>query len=510
MSPTAEASSQAPQAPKAAEPAAPRPEPADQIVETEHQVTIGGREVRYTVTTGTMILREEAEKTGDAAGESEGEKPRAAVFFIAYTRTDVEDVARRPLMFSFNGGPGSSSVWLHMGVLGPRRVDLDDTGNLPPPPYRLVGNEYSLLDETDLVFIDPVGTGYSRPVTGEKAKDFHTFKKDIESVGDFIRLYTTRYRRWNSPKFLIGESYGTTRAAGLSGYLHERLGMYLNGIALVSSVLDFQTLEFLPSNDLPSILYLPAYAATAWYHQRLAPELQKDLQATLREVEAFAIGDYATALLKGSSLDAGERSRIATRVARYTGLSAGWVERANLRIEIMRFTKELMRDRGRTVGRLDSRFTGIDRDGVGAEPEYDPGFTNPMGPYTATFNDYVRSELKYEVDLPYEIISMRANEAWRFHEHENKFVEVAETLRKAITINPHLKVWIGSGYFDLATPYFATEYTLNHLGLDPSLRGNVTIDEYESGHMMYLHRPSLAKMKADLARFVRSAIPAGA
>ena len=280
--------------PQAPEPTVVRPEPADQLVETEHVVAIAGREIRYTVTTGTLILREESEKSGEAAGEgageSEGEKPRAAVFFVAYTRTDAEDVTRRPLMFSFNGGPGSSSVWLHLGVLGPRRVDLDDTGNLPAPPFRLVDNEFSLLDETDLVFIDPVSTGYSRPVPGEKAKDFHTFKKDIESVGDFIRLYTTRYRRWGSPKFIIGESYGTTRAAGLAGYLQERLGMYLNGLALVSSVLDFQTLEFLPSNDLPAILYLPAYAATAWYHQRLAPELQQDLQQTLREVEAFAIG----------------------------------------------------------------------------------------------------------------------------------------------------------------------------------------------------------------------------
>jgi carboxypeptidase C (cathepsin A) len=399
-------------------------------------------------------------------------------------------------------------VWLHMGVLGPRRVDLDEDGNLPAPPYRLTDNEFSILDETDLVFIDPVGTGYSRPVVGEKAKDFHTFKKDIESVGDFIRLYTTRYRRWGSPKFIIGESYGTTRAAGLAGYLQDRLGMYLNGIALVSSVLDFQTLEFLPSNDLPYLLYVPAYAATAWYHKRLAADLQKDLQATLREAEAFAYGEYATALLKGASLGADERATVAAKLSRLTGLSAQWIERANLRIEIMRFTKELMRDRGRTVGRLDSRFTGIDRDGVGATPEYDPGFSGPMGPYTATFNDYVRGELKYEVDLPYEIISIKANESWKFAEHENKFVEVSETLRAAITVNPHLKVWIASGYFDLATPYFATEYTLDHMGLDPSLRGNITVDEYESGHMMYLHKPSLAKMKRDLAKFVKSAVPA--
>jgi carboxypeptidase C (cathepsin A) len=307
---------------------------------------------------------------------------------------------------------------------------------------------------------------------------------------------------------VIGESYGTTRAAGLAGYLQDRHGMYLNGVALVSSVLDFQTLDFQPSNDLPNILYLPAYAATAWYHGRLAPELQRDLAATLAEVEAFALGDYATALLKGAALPADERKALAARVARYTGVSAEWVERSQLRVVIMRYTKELMRDRGRTVGRLDSRFTGIDRHGVGAEPDYDPSFTGVIGPYTAVFNDYVRGDLKFELDVPYEILSFKANEAWRFSEHENRFVDVAETLRHAMTINPFLKVFVASGYFDLATPYFATEHTFNHLGLDESLRANVTLREYEAGHMMYVHQPSLARMKQDLAEFLRAAVPA--
>jgi len=483
-----------------------KPVPADQIVETEHNVTIAGREISYTVTTGTMILKEEAEKKGDQEGESEGEKPRAAVFFIAYTRRGTNDLAQRPITFSFNGGPGSSSVWLHLGVLGPRRVVMDEIGNLTRPPYALTDNEHSLLDETDLVFIDPVSTGYSRPVVGEKAKEFHTFKKDIESVGDFIRLYATRYRRWRSPKFLIGESYGTTRAAGLSGYLQERHGMYLNGIMLVSSILEFQTTDFLPSNDLPCILFLPSYAATAWFHRRLAPELQRDLTTTLREVEAFARGEYAAALMQGSALPAAERTRIAERIARYTGLSATYVERANLRIEIMRFTKELLRDQRRSVGRLDSRFTGIDRDATGEQPGHDPSFTNIIGPYTATFNDYVRGELGFESDLPYEILSFKTNEAWRFQEHENQFVDVAETLRKAMTINPFLKVFVASGYFDLATPYFATDYTVSRLGLDESLRENLSVAYYEAGHMMYIHLPSLARLKQDLARFMKSAI----
>jgi carboxypeptidase C (cathepsin A) len=429
------------------------------------------------------------------------------MFFVAYTLHDAGDVAKRPVTFSFNGGPGSSSVWLHLGVLGPRRVLMDDVGHLPQPPYRLTDNEHTLLEDTDLVFIDPVGTGYSRAVVGEKGKAFHTFKRDIESVGDFIRLYTTRYRRWASPKFLIGESYGTTRAAGLSGYLQDRHGMYLNGLMLVSSVLDFQTLFFLPTNDVPYIVYLPSYAATAWYHKRLDPKLQKSLRATIDEARAFALGEYASALLQGDALPARDRARIAAKLARYTGLSADYIERSRLRIEIMRFCKELLREKRRTVGRLDSRFIGIDRDAAGEQFEQDPSMANIMGPYTATFNDYVRRELGYESDLPYEILSFKTHEAWRFDDHENRYVEVADTLRKAIHTNPHLKVFVANGYYDLATPFLATEYTFDHLALDESLRGNVSMAYYEAGHMMYIHKASLAQLKKDLTAFVRAAAP---
>ncbi len=484
-----------------------RPEPKDQLAVTQHVFTSGGKTIHYTVTAGTIVLKEEAEKKGEAAGEAEGEKARATIFFIAYTRDDVEDKARRPLTFSFNGGPGSSSVWLHLGLLGPRRVELDEAGNLPAPPFRLVDNEYSLLDLTDLVFIDPVSTGYSRPVVGEKAGDFHSFKKDIESVGDFIRLYTTRYGRWTSPKFLIGESYGTTRAAGLSGYLPERHGLYLNGIMLVSAILDFQTASFDHGNDLPYILFLPTYTATAWYHKKLAPELQKNLPATLREAEAFALGDYAQALLQGAALPDEARARIAEQLARYTGLAPDYLERTNLRINIFRFVKELLRAERRTVGRLDSRFQGIDRDAAGEQPEYDPGLTNVLGPYAAVFNDYVRGELKFESDLSYEILTERVN-PWSYAPHENQYVNVAETLRKAISINPYLKVFVANGYYDLATPYYATRYTINHLGLDPSLSTNISLGFYEAGHMMYVHLPSLARLREDLADFMASALPA--
>jgi carboxypeptidase C (cathepsin A) len=480
--------------------------PKDEIIETKHTITINGQTIPYTVTTGRIVLKEEAEKKGEKEGESEGEKPKASIFFVAYTRDDVEERAKRPLTFSFNGGPGSSSVWLHLGALGPRCVSMGDADNLLPPPYKLVDNDFSLLDITDLVFIDPVSTGYSRAVPGEKPKQFHGFKKDIESVGDFIRLYTTRYKRWTSPKFIIGESYGTTRAAGLSGYLEERHGMYLNGIMLVSCILNFQTADFHPGNDLPYILFLPTYAATAWYHQRLDADLQKNLHATLDEVKAFALGEYTTALMKGAGLSAEERQQIIRKLSRYTGLSEDYIDRTDLRVEIFRFTKELLRHERRTVGRLDSRFKGVDRDSAGENFEHDPSMSAITGPYTAAFYDYVRSELNYENDLPYEILTYRVH-PWSYAEFENEYVNVAETLRMAIGMHPDLKVYVANGYFDLATPFCATEYTFNHLGLDPSLQGNIRLGYYEAGHMMYIHPPSLAKLKEDLAGFIHWAIP---
>jgi carboxypeptidase C (cathepsin A) len=483
---------------------APKPVFKDKLVVTQHGCSIANQDVRYTVTTGTIILKEEVEKKGDKNGEAEGEQPRAEVFFIAYTRDEL-DKTKRPVTFSFNGGPGSSSVWLHLGLLGPKRVDMNDTEKTVPP-YNLTNNEYSLLDSTDLVFIDPISTGFSRVVAGEKAADFHGFKKDIESVGDFIRLYTTRYGRWTSPKLLIGESYGTTRAGGLAGYLQERHGMYLNGIMLVSSILDFQTAFFSPENDLPYSLYLPVYAATAWYHKKLPPRLQrKRLQDVLTEVESFALGDYASALMKGSSLSAATRKVIVRKLAEYTGLSEGYLEQTHLRVEIMRFCKELLRTEKSTVGRLDSRFKGSDRDSAGEHSEFDPSYAAIQGPYTATMNHYLRHELKFESDLPYEIIAP-ISDHWSYKEFENRYVSVSETLRKAMHQNPHLQIFVASGYFDLATPYFATEYTFNHLGLEPSLQDNITMEYYEAGHMMYVHLPSLMRLKRDLSAFIARAI----
>ncbi len=475
----------------------------DSLVETKHSLNIGGQTIKYTALAGTLVLKEEPSPRDK---EFEGEKPRARFFFVAYTKDDVEDAARRPLTFCFNGGPGSPSVWLHMGLLGPRRVVLQKEGELPPPPFQLTDNEFSLLDETDLVMIDPVSTGYSRPVEGEKAVEWHGFKKDIASVGDFIRLYCTRYNRWLSPKYIIGESYGTTRASGLAGYLQDRHGMYLNGLMLVSVVLDFTTIDFYVNNQLPYVLFLPTYAATAWYHHKLKVRLP--LPRLLKQVERFANGEYATALLKGDALTRAERNRLITQLAHFTGLSPEFIDRTNLRVTDQHFFKELLRDRGQTIGRLDSRLLGRDRLGVTERPEYDPLMAATSGPYTATFYHYVRSDLNFESDLPYEIITDFVW-PWSYAEFENQFVNVGEKLRSAMARNPYLKVFVASGYYDLGTPYFATEYVVNHLGLDPEMRKNVSMGYYESGHMMYIHQPSLAKLKDDLANFIRSAMPGG-
>ncbi len=475
-----------------------KPEPADQLSVTKHRAKVGGKEIAYTVTCGTVVMREEAEKEG----KSEGEKARATVFFIAYTLDGVSDRTKRPVTFSFNGGPGSSSVWLHLGLLGPKRVAMDDEGVAEPPPYRLVENEHSILPQTDLVFIDPVGTGFSRMVEGEKVKEYHDYKRDLESVGAFIRLYCSRHARWSSPKYLIGESYGTTRASGLAGHLIERYGMYLNGVMLVSVALDFQTFRFDTTNDLPPILFLPTYASTAWYHKRLAPELQKmKLRSLLDEVEAFAGGEYAAALFQGDRLPEAERRKVAKKLARYTGLSVEYVERTNLRVEIFRFCKELLREKHRTVGRLDSRYVGFDRDAAGEQFEFDPGFAAIYGAYAATMNDYLRSELKFEKDLPYEILKGLYLD-WGWGEFANRFASVGETLRKAMSMNPHMRVYVANGYYDFATPHFASDYTITHLGVDASLRKNISVSYFEAGHMMYVHKPSLTRIAKELKAFV--------
>jgi carboxypeptidase C (cathepsin A) len=484
--------------------AKPEPPPAhheEHVVATSHELRIGKAKVAYTATAGRMILREE-----------EGKK-QASFFFVAYTRDGVADPATRPIVFAFNGGPGSSSVWLHLGAFGPRRVVLGDDGMPVAPPGRLVDNEHSILDAADLVFVDPVGTGYSRAIPGEEAKQYHHFKRDIETVGEFIRGYLTKHQRWGSPKFLAGESYGTTRAAGVAAHLFRRHGIYFNGLLLISSILNFQTAGFDPDtttfrrgNDLPYIVFLPTYAAAARYHGRLDRKLhRKGLRKLLDEVEQFAATEYAEALFSGDRLAPERRHEIAARVAAYTGVSEEYVERYDLRIEILRFCKELLRDDGLTIGRIDARYTGRGRFKDGDTMEADPSIDATMGLYASALNDYMRRELEYESEIPYEVLSEQVWQNWDYEDFKNAYVDVSESLREVMARNPFMKVFVANGYYDLATPHFATEYTFSHIGLDPEVRANIEMEYYEAGHMMYVHLASLAKLAGDLRKFVTAA-----
>jgi len=460
--------------------------------QTKHTITLNGEKIEYTVTTGTIILKDE--------DVEEGEKQKASIFFIAYTKDTA--LNSRPVTFTFNGGPGSSSVWLHLGLVGPKRVLMDDEGKPIGPPYQLIDNDFSLFDKTDLVFIDPVSTGYSRTVPKEKPSQFHSVKRDIESVGEFIRVWTTRNKRWTSPKFLVGESYGTTRAAGLAGYLHQRHGMYLNGIMFISPILNFITARFDEGNDLPFILFLPTYTATAWYHHQLSEDLQNgDLEIAVQEAREFALNAYTLALMKGNDLQGDERKKIVNKLARLTGLSKVYLEGSNLRINIHRFCKELLRDQGVTIGRLDSRYKGFDLDNVGEKNEIDPSYAATLGPYTATMYDYLRRELEYETDLPYEILKS-LYETWKYDNYQNHYVNTAKDLRHGFQLHPDLKVMVCIGYFDLATPLLASEYTFKHIPLPIMQQEKISTTYYKAGHMMYLHKPSLRQLSKDLHCFI--------
>jgi carboxypeptidase C (cathepsin A) len=437
--------------------------------------------------------------------KDEAGKLKANIFFTSYIKDEEEDKAQRPITFAFNGGPGAASVFLHLGALGPKRILLKEEKEASPPPYRLIENAYTWLDITDLVFIDPVGAGYSRAASSEDPKKFWGVKEDIQSVGAFIRLYLTTYNRWLSPKFIAGESYGTTRAAGLSSYLQNKLGINLNGLILISEALNFQNIVFTPGNDLPYILFLPTYATTAWYHHKLSPEFQSNFQKTMDEAEEFALKEYLVALAKGDLLSEPERNRIVEKLVRYTSLSKTFIQKSNLRISRDDFAKELLRQEDLRIGVLDSRITGK------YTPQgfiQDPSVFLVTGLLMATWNDYVRKELKYETDLPYEILSMKANESWNWSSSTGGlgYVNVVDTLHQAMSENKYLKVLIASGYYDLDTPYFASNYAANHLGLDSKLRGNLTLTFYEAGHQMYTHLPALKKLKTDVENFFRKAI----
>jgi carboxypeptidase C (cathepsin A) len=468
-------------------------------------VTIDGKPVPYAATVGEIVVAKP------------NEEPGAAMFFVAYTREDVKDKSARPLMFLFNGGPGSSTVWLHLGGLGPKRVAMDEKGDCGAPPYALVDSEHSILDVTDLVFVDAVSTGFSRPLPGENKSQFHGVAEDVATFGEFIRSYVSRFERWASPKFVLGESYGTTRAAGLSGWLQGRTnGMYLNGIVLLSSVLDFSTIMFAPTGSLSFIVFLPHYTATAWYHKKLPADLQaRPLRSVLDEAERFALDEYPSILVKGNRLTPAEYEEAAGKVARFTGLKPEYVKQSNLRVRHDRFVKELLRGDRLVAGRLDSRFTGREDDAAGESYGSDPSSSAIGGAFPTMLNAYVRNDLGYKKDIPYAVYgnvypwnfspipSEGAPPAQRFGLESG--LNVADILRQALAGNAHLRVFCCNGYYDGATPYFGTEFTFSQMGFAGELKDRVTMGYYEAGHMMYIHRPSLVKLRQDLTAFIRSA-----
>lgn len=458
---------------------------------THHRITVDGKALAYTATAGRLPI-----KRGDGKIEAE-------MFFVAYT-VDGQEAAKRPLTFCFNGGPGSASVWLHMGAAGPRQVVLEPNGFMPAAPYRIADNPNTLLDKSDLVFVDAIATGFSRAANAEMIKKYLGVKGDIEAFGEFIRLYITRYERWPSPLFILGESYGTTRAAGIANYAADH-GISFNGITLLSTAMDFGTLEWAKNNDLPYVLLVPSFTMIAAYHKQLAPDLMQDLAKTRQEVEHWATVDYALALSKGDSLPGEERQKIIDAYARYTGMDKKLIDNANLRIDVEQFTHNLLLDRKLRVGRLDGRFTGVDPEGLLETHDFDPTASAIVPPYTAVFNNYVRNELGYKIDMPYKVFAWEepAFQKWDWGDALKGFPNTAPGLRAALAKNPYLKILVMEGYYDLATPYVAANYSIDHLNLGQELRKNISFATYEAGHMVYVDSPSHAKMTKDLGEFMR-------
>jgi carboxypeptidase C (cathepsin A) len=464
------------------------PDATHKPVFTTNTVTVAGQRVTYIAETGMLPILK-----GD--GDS-----RASVFYVAYTRVGETDKSARPVTFCFNGGPGSSSVWLHLGALGPRRVKMNDDGTLPKPPFGLVDNAYSILGASDLVFIDPVATGFSRLAKDEKSDAFFGDEADLDCVGEFIRLWTTRHERWLSPKFLCGESYGVFRAAGLADHLRSRYGMYLNGLILISGVLDFATIWNNPGNDLPYPLILPAYTAAAQFHKKLPDDLQNDLPKALTEARAFAKGQYVSALQKGNSLSAEERGEIVAELSRLTGLKTNVIVDNDLRIDEGVFRKQLLHDEGLILGAYDSRITGRDNDAAAPYPDFDPSATATLGPFSAAMNSYVRGELKFEDDLPYEILA--GVQPWNYGVRNN-YASAGNKLANTMNQNPYMKILVLGGRRDLVCPIDTTRYALEHMALDAAYRTNITYAEFDAGHMMYVNLPDLQKMQRDLEKFLK-------
>ncbi len=489
--PQSEPPAETPQ-PQSAPAAAAHEPPEEKPSVTHHRITVHGKTLEYTATAARMPIK------------NEGEHTEAEMFYVAYT-LDGAPAGKRPLTVAFNGGPGSATVWLHMGCFGPKRVKMLPNGFMPPPPFTWEDNENTILDKSDLVFVDAIGTGYSRPMTPELGKKFWSVSGDIAAFGEFVRLYLQRNSRWQSPLYLAGESYGTTRAAGLSGYLVDH-GIALNGVVLISTVLNFQTIGFATGNDLPYILYLPTYAMTAAFHHKLADDVTKDPEALRGEVEKFASTEYALALQQGDGLPASQRQAVAARLARYTGLSKQYVERCNLRVDLSHFDAELLRDEDKTVGRLDGRFTGINAEATEQRPDFDPSEAGIRPPYTSVFGDYVKQELSYQSDLTYYVLGGGIGR-WDYGTTGwSGFADTSQALRHAFAKNPYLRVYIAEGLYDAATPYFAVDYTFNHMGLTPEARKNVSRDRFAAGHMVYIDDASMKKLKADVDAFYSAAV----
>jgi len=456
---------------------------------THHQITVDGKLLKYTATAGRLPIKRDDGKID------------AEMFFVAYT-LDGQEAGKRPLTFAFNGGPGSASVWLHMGAIGPKRVVLQPNGFMPAAPYRLTDNSNTLLDKSDIVMIDAMNTGFSRAADAEMTKKYLGVKGDIQAFGEFIRLYLTRYERWSSPLFLLGESYGTTRAAGISGYLAGH-GISFNGITLLSMAVDFATLEWKKNNDAPYVLLLPTFTMIAAYHKKLPADLMQDLAKTRQEVEHWASNDYALALAKGDALSPEERQKIMEQLARYTGLPSPLIDQNNLRIDVPTFTHYLLIDQKVRVGRLDGRFTGPEPGGEHDE-YFDPTGSAILPPYTSVFNNYVRAELGYKTDMPYRVFAYDEPgfRNWDWGSGIEGLPNTGTGLRAAIVQNPYLKILVMEGYYDLATPYAAANYTMDHLNISPAYRKNVSYATYESGHMVYIDSGMHAKMKKDLVEFM--------
>jgi carboxypeptidase C (cathepsin A) len=454
---------------------------------THHRITVRGKTLEYTATVAHMPIKNEA-------GHTEAE-----MFYVAYT-LDNAPTGKRPLTIAFNGGPGSATIWLHMGCFGPKRVKMLPNGFMPPPPFTWEDNENTILDKTDLVFADAIGTGYSRALTQELGKKFWSINGDIAAFGEFIRLYLQRNSRWGSPLYLAGESYGTTRAAGLAGYLVDH-GIALNGVVLISTVLNFQTVAFTTGNDLPYILYLPTYAMTAAFHHKLSDDVMKDLETLRQEVEKFASTEYALALQQGDALPAAQREAVAARLARYTGLSKQYIMRCNLRVDLSHFDTELLRDEEKTVGRLDGRFTGTNAEATEQRPDFDPSEAGIRPPYTSVFGNYVKQELNYQSDLTYYVLGGGVGR-WDYGVTGwSGFADTSQALRHAFAKNSYMRVYIAEGLYDAATPYFAVDYTFDHMGLTPSAHKNVTRDRFAAGHMVYIDDASMRKLRSDVDAF---------